>query len=256
MTFEYVSVEDAIERSGLRMVVVGETPSPWGEAAKGILHIKGIEWAAVRLVYDSDALRAWAGQRSGPVAIYDDERPRAGWAEILLLAERLAPEPALLPADPAARATVFGLAHELCGEQGLAWSRRIQLIHAGLHGAGGFPGRVAKYLAKKYGYRPELGESAGERVASLLRMLATRLLAQREAGSRYYVGDALTAVDVYAATVTALFDPLPPEQCEMNPHTRAAFETRDEAITAALHPALLEHRDMMYAEHLELPLSL
>ncbi len=42
----------------------------------------------------------------------------------------------------------------------------------------------------------------------------------------------------------------------MNPHTRAAFETRDETITAALHPALLEHRDMMYAEHLELPLSL
>jgi hypothetical protein len=35
------------------MVVVGNVPSPWGEAAKGILHIKGIEWAAVRLAYDS-----------------------------------------------------------------------------------------------------------------------------------------------------------------------------------------------------------
>lgn len=256
MTFEYVSVEDAIERSGLRMVVVGGTPSPWGEAAKGILHIKGIEWAAVRLVYDSEPLRAWAGQRSGPVAIYDDERPRAGWAQILLLAERLAPEPSLLPADPAARALVFGLAHELCGEAGLAWSRRLQLIHAGLHGADGFPERVAMYLAKKYGYRPEAGESAGTRVTSLLRMLAARLIAQREAGSRYYVGDALTAADVYGATVAALFDPLPPDVCEMNAHTRAAFETRDEATTAALHPILFEHRDMMYAEHLELPLSL
>jgi hypothetical protein len=44
MTFAYVSVEDAIERRGVRMVVVGNVPSPWGEAAKGILHIKGIDW--------------------------------------------------------------------------------------------------------------------------------------------------------------------------------------------------------------------
>jgi hypothetical protein len=62
---------------------VGQVPSPWGEAAKGIFHIKNIEWVAVRLVYDSDALNQWAGQRSGPVAIYDKERPRSGWAEIL-----------------------------------------------------------------------------------------------------------------------------------------------------------------------------
>ena len=101
MTFQYTGVEEAIKRSGLRMVVVGDVPSPWGEAAKGILHVKGIEWAAVRLVYDSEPLKEWAGQRSGPVAIYDNERPRSGWAEILLLAERLAPTPALLPADPA-----------------------------------------------------------------------------------------------------------------------------------------------------------
>ena len=56
MPFEYVSVEQAIARSGLRMVVVGGVPSPWGEAAKGILHIKRIEWAAVRLSYDSEPL--------------------------------------------------------------------------------------------------------------------------------------------------------------------------------------------------------
>src|ERR1700758_5193412 len=98
MAFPYISVDEARSRKGLRMVVVGQVPSPWGEAAKGILHIKGIEWAAVRLVYDSEPLREWAGQRSGPVAIYDEERPRAGWAEILLLAERLAPQPRLVPA--------------------------------------------------------------------------------------------------------------------------------------------------------------
>jgi glutathione S-transferase len=256
MTFQYVSVEEAITRGGLRMVVVGDVPSPWGEAAKGVLHIKGIEWVAVRLAYDSEPLKNWAGQRSGPVAMYEQERPRSGWAEILLLAERLAPTPSLLPADPAERALVFGLAHEICGEGGLGWSRRLQLVHAGLHSAGGFPERVAKYLGKKYGYSPEVGAASCTRVADLVGMLVARLKAQRHAGSRYYVGDSLTAVDIYSATFTAMFDALPPEQCAMEAGTRAAFETRDAATEAALDPILFEHRDMMYMRHLELPLSL
>ena len=256
MTFEYVSVEQAIGRSGLRMVVVGDVPSPWGEAAKGILHIERIEWAAVRLAYDSEPLKQWAGQRSGPVAIYDDEHPRSGWAEILLLAERLAATPALLPKDPAERALVFGLAHEICGEAGLGWSRRLQLVHAGLQEAGGFPPRVAKYLAKKYGYRPDVGAAAGARVAELLAMLVARLKTQQAAGSRFYVGDSLTAVDVYSATFAAMFRPLPPEQCAMDATTRAAFELRDARTEAALDPILFAHRDRMYAEQLELPLAL
>src|SRR6185295_1112698 len=211
MPFAFASVEDAISRRGLRMVVVGGVPSPWGEAAKGIFHIKGIDWTAVRLAYDSEPLKDWAGQRSGPVAIYDDERPRAGWAEILLLAERLAPSPPLLPKDAAERALVFGLAHEICGEEGLGWTRRLQLIHVGLQGAGGFAPRVAGYLAKKYGHSPEAGLAAGARVAALLGMLTARLKAQKAAGSRYYVGNALTAVDIYSATFMALFAPLPHE---------------------------------------------
>ena len=256
MPFEYVSVDEAIARRGWRMVVVGGVPSPWGEAAKGILHIKGIDWTAVRLVYDSEPLKAWAGQRSGPIALYDDERPRAGWAEILLLAERLAPTPALLPEDAAERALTFGLAHEICGEDGLGWARRLQLIHAGLQGAGGFPPRVAAYLAKKYGHSPETGSAAGARVVALLEMLAARLKARRTAGSRYYVGNALSAVDVYSATFMALLSPLPQSQCAMDAGSRAAFETLDAATGAALDPMLLEHRDMMYREWLVLPLSL
>jgi len=256
MAFQYIGVEEARKLGGLRMVVVGSVPSPWSEAAKGILHIKGIEWAAVRLVYDSEPLREWAGQRSGPVAIYDNEQPRSGWAEILLLAERLAPTPSLLPADPAERALVFGIGHEICGEAGLSWSRRQQLIHAGLQNIGGFPEQVAKYLGRKYGYRPETGVAATPRVAALLGMLAARLKAQHEKGSRYFIGRSLTAVDVYSATCMALFDPLPHGQCEMAASIRAAFATRDAQTEAALDPILFKHRDMMYAEYLELPLSL
>jgi glutathione S-transferase len=256
MSFPYISVEDAIKRPGLRMVVVGGVPSPWGEAAKGLLHIKRIDWAAVRLVYDSEALNEWAGERSGPIAIYDNEKPRSRWNDILLLAERLSPEPALLPRDPAERALAFGLAHEIVGEGGLAWSRRLELIHAGLQNSGGFPKRVSKYLAKKYAYSAAAGAAAAARVAELLAMLTARLAAQHRAGGRYYVGEAPTAVDVYSAACMALFRPLGEAQCKMDAATRAAFERRDAQSDAALDPILLAHRDMMYAQHLELPLAL
>jgi glutathione S-transferase len=256
MPFEYVSIEQAIARRGLRIVVVGNVPSAWSEAAKGILHIKNIDWVAVRLVYDNEGLHKWAGQRTGPVAIYDNEPPCAGWADILALADRLAPSPALLPTDGASRQLALNLSGEICGEGGLGWSRRLQLIHSGLQGGGGFSGRVAAYLGKKYGYSPEAGSAAGALVRGMLRKLTARLKAQHAAGSAYYVGGSLTAVDVYAAAFMAMFQPLPHEQCAMDGATRAAFETMDAATQAALDPILLAHRDMMYAQHLELPLSL
>jgi glutathione S-transferase len=258
MAIEYVNTEEAMKRSGLRMIVVGNVPSLWGEAAKGILHIKRIPWVAVRLAYDDEPMKAWTGgQRNGPIAFYDDEKPRSGWAEILLLAERIAPAPALVPRDPAERALLFGYAHEICGEGGLGWARRLQLIHAGLQGAGGFHARVSTYLGKKYGYHgPEAGAAASDRVVELLGMLAARLKAQRASGSRYYLGSNVTALDVYSAAALGMFRPLPDDQCPMDPATRAAFETLDARTEAALDPLLLEHRAMMYAEHLALPLSL
>jgi glutathione S-transferase len=246
MPLEYLSIEEAIARPGLRMVVVGGIPSPWGEAAKGLLHIKRIPWAAVRLDYESEALKQWAGQRSGPVAVLDKEKPRSGWAEILLLAERLAPEPPLIPGDAFQRALMFGLAHELVGEGGLAWTRRLQLVHAGLQGVGGFPPPVAKYLAKKYGYTPQLGTSAEARVASLLGMLAAQL-----GGRPYYVGERLTAADLYSATCMAMFQPLPEAQCPMDAATRKIF-----SMPQQVDAALLAHRDRIYRDFLELPLSL
>ena len=141
----------------------------------------------MRLDYDSEPLKEWVGQRSGPILLHNNERPRAGWAEILLLSERLAPK-SFLATERRSRPDprlVFGLAHEICGEQGLAWSRRLQLIHAGLNNKGGFPERASNYLGKKYGYSPEAAANSGSRVADVLRMLASRLKEQRQSGRRY-----------------------------------------------------------------------
>lgn len=256
MSFEFVSTEEAIAASGLRMVVVGNVPSPWGEAAKGILHMKGLNFKAVVLDAADEAQLAWSGSKSAPALIVDDEPARTGWAEIALLAERLAPQPSLIPSDAADRALVFGLAHELLGEEGLAWSRRLQLIDIGLTGKGGFPEKASHYLAGKYGHSPARAAAAVTRVIALLGMLADRLKAQKAAGSDYYVGTAPSIADICSATTLALFSPLPEDICAMRETTRAAFETGHAAVDAALDPVLIAHRDMMYERHLALPLML
>ena len=79
---------------------------------------------------------------------------------------------------------------------------------------------------------------------------------QRDAGAHYYLGSSLTAVDIYSATFMALFKPLPPEQCPIPDHMRPAFEALDADTEKALDPILFQHRDRIYAEHLELPLTL
>ena len=64
-------------------------------------------------------LRAWTGQSSQPVAIWNDERPRSSWIDQLNLAERLQPDPSLVPAALSDRSLMFGLINEIAGEYGL-----------------------------------------------------------------------------------------------------------------------------------------
>jgi glutathione S-transferase len=253
---EFVSVEEAKQRAGLRVVMVGMVPSPWGEAAKGILYHKKIPYVAARLSAEGPAVKEWTGHDSAPIAVYENEAPRTGWAELLLLAERLAPTPSLIPANPEDRALLFGLSHEICGEDGLGWARRLAGVHSSLTGGGGFPQPVAKYLGAKYGYRGDNGAPAGQRVVELLGMFARRIKAQRQRGSRYLIGDTLTAADIYLATFMALFAPLPNDVCAMSEVFRPAFAAMDDATRAALDPVVLEHRDEIYEKHLELPLTL
>ncbi len=88
------------------------------------------------------SLAAWAGDVGIPVVAYENEKLRTGWAEILLLAERLKPEPALIPAGAQDRATLFGLAHEICGEMGFGWAYRLLMVRQSLGHGGegtGFP---------------------------------------------------------------------------------------------------------------------
>lgn len=256
---KYLEVEEARSLPGLRLALTVGGPGPWSEAAKAVLHVKGIPFVAVRQDAGdpNEALHAWTGHRNAPVAVYEDEPARSGWCEILLLAERLRPDPPLLPRNPHERALALGLCHEICGEEGLGWSRRLLMFNDTLvqrTRQGSKPGRMG-FMSALYGHTPERAALAQERVASLLEMLAERLATQHAQGSDYLVGDALSAVDLYWACFAAMFAPLPHELCPMPEGLRSLYSATSGAIANALHPALLAHRDRVYERHLPTPLD-
>ncbi len=253
---DWRTIEEARELPGMRLVLTAGVPGPWGESAKAIFHVKGIRYASVRQApaESDEALREWTAQTSAPVAVYDDERPRSGWADILHLAERLVPEPKLIPEDPDQRVLMFGLANEICGEGGLGWQRRLMMLHPML--ATGADDGIPALLGRKYGYSREAGEAAPARTRQILTSLSSRLREQRARGEQFFIGPSLSALDLFWAAFAALVEPLPPEVCPMNEFLRVGYTLSDPDVRKALDPLLLEHRDRIYQEYLELPLDL
>lgn len=255
MSFEYVDLKDARTAEGVRMSVISGIPSPWSEAAKGILHIKRIDWKAVRHSPGDPELQGWTGCHNAPALVYNDEPSRSAWIDILLFAEHHSGEPKLIPEDAETRALMLGLAHEFMGQDGLCWLRRLQLVHGGKQMQG--PARDhAEYIASKYRYAAQDIPRGHNRIIELLHLFSSMLTRQKSVGLPYYIGDTPTALDIYSAVSMALFAPLPEEHCAMPPATRMAFGMTDEATRDSLAPVLLDHRDMMYERHLALPLAL
>lgn len=255
MSFEYMTADAAKELDTTAMVVVRGVPSPWSESAKGVFHVKSIPWNAVGHAPNDAALATWAGAHNAPAVIRKGEATRTDWRDILFLAEDLSPSMPLLPSDPDEQNAMLELAEDLLGENGLAWSRRLQIVHIGMQMEGA-PLQRAKYIGAKYGYEPDKMKLIDARVNSLLQKFDARLAAQKTDGSDTYFSDHLTALDIYSAAVMAMFVPLPDEQCPMHPGVRAGFSYLPPETQKALSPRLLEHRDMVYETYLELPLTI
>jgi glutathione S-transferase len=258
---EWLSVEDARQRGGLRLVITAGVPGPWGEAAKAVFRVKGVPFVKVRqqVGQPNDALFAWTGHRNAPIAVYEDEMPRTGWVEILHLAERLAPEPALIPSDPAQRALFFGLCHELMSEGGFGWCRRLMLFRESIGDSderSGAPRPPLGRMFQQYGYSLAGARAAPRRIAEILGVLSEQLRSQRAAGHTYLMGAEPSALDLYWAAMAGIAAPLPPEECAVSDGMRALYTATDPVVAAALDPALLEHRDLVYAKHMGLPVDL
>jgi len=250
---EFVSIEEARKASGLRLVVSGYNWAGWSECAKQLMYAKGIDHLYVEQIpYSENAeLVAWTGVRNQPQAIWNDEPVRSSWLDILNLAERIKPEPRLLPEDSDERALVVGVSNELCGEQGLAWCRRVQL--------GSMPTLykdrdtiMVRDYGAKYGGDVSWDE---QRMAQIVDALGVRLRAQEKEGGRYLVGRAFSAADLYWAVLSNLFNPMDADVCPMRPALRAQFADPTAAVAKVLDPILLEHREYIYRTYLRLPMD-
>lgn len=267
----YASIAEARHMPGLRLVLGNyAVPGPWREACKGIFHVKGIAYtpvvtgnagtsdAAMGMGGTQSELQAWTGQSSQPVAVWNDERPRASWVDQLNLAERLAPSPSLVPADIEQRVRMFGLINEIAGEFGLTWYKRILTIHAQVsqQDAATRGQEFFAFMGNKYGYTTAHAEVAVSRIVAVLTTLDRQLAAQPGSGPRYLIGGALSALDIHWAVACGFLEPLPPELCPMASAFRGPdlYGNSNPAIAAALTPALLAHRDFIYERHLELPI--
>jgi len=261
---KWIDVESARRHPGLRLVLTAGVPGPWGQAAKSLFDAKRIPYARVRQAggESNEALVAWTGHSNAPQAVWEDEPARTGWSEIIELAERIAPEPALLPSEPARRADVVGLCQLIAGPEGIGWQRRLMIFHEVLDlpesaMPANAPVRVlVAGMGERYGYSREAAEAAPARTAAILGLLGERLERQQQRGSRYFVGDSLTALDIYWAAFSAMLEPLPPALCAMPESLRPQYTVRDPRVRAAAKPLLFEQRDFVYRQHLVLPVEL
>jgi glutathione S-transferase len=253
---EYRRFEEIADHPGLRIVLVKGMPSPWGQAAKTLFEIKGLEYVAApwQPGEPNENIVAWGGEASAPLVAWSKEKPINRWIDILYLAERLAPKPSLIPSDARQRALMVGLSHEICGEKGIGWNRRLQLF-APAYASGSVPTNIRR-MGSKYGYNESDAKAAGEQTASSLKALTRQLKSQYSRGVHYFVGDALSALDIYWTAFANLLDPLPKQQCPMPEAWRPAFVATDPVVKEALDPLLLEHRSLIFRGHFRDPMEL
>ena len=246
---DYIEPAAARAMGGLRLAVTAHAPAPYSLSARAILDHHGVAYVPVLQVGGgaNEDLVAWTGHRNAPVAVYNDEAPRVGWLEILSLGERLGNGPSLVPEDVDDRMLMVGLANELIGEHGFIWNMRLVML--GLGGAQ----RVARERTRnpmydQYGYSEEAAARAIAGARAVLQRLTSQLIAQKDAGRRYIVGETLSAVDIYWAYFSQALRALPEASCPMPAGMRKAYEISG-GLLGDLDTILVEQRDRVFAEH-------
>lgn len=257
---EYLTIAEARAASGMRLIVAEKVPGPWAEGIRGVLDAKKIPYLRGRFELDSDHadLIAWSAQASVPVIAWNDEFPRSNWIEQIYLAERVAPEPALIPSGIEDRMLMFGLCNEICAPHGFGWNRRLMLVHMGLNNPE-LPAEnkaFFKNFGAKYGYSPAAAAAAPARVVEILQILDTQLSREAAKGSKYFIGGKLSALDIYWAGFSHLIEPLPSDLCPMLEDMRPLYMNFDPDVAQAATPRLMAHREFIYREHLGLPMDL
>ncbi len=251
----YLSIEEAKNHPGLRLVLTRGVPGPWSEAAKAIFNLRNVDYTPVTQIggRDNPELVEWTGHRNAPIALFENEPPRVRWLEILDLAERLGSGPSLYPQDRQQRIEMVGLINEIAGERGLAWNARLLMLHAGIMAQGSEAAQKNPMYAE-YQYDANAIDELKRQIESFLQDFAGLIEMQRDNGSSYLVGSTLTAADVYWAYFSNMLESLPPEQNPMPDGLRQSWGVLAKSINS-YDPALIEQRNKIFKDHLILPLT-
>ena len=253
---QFISLEEAAAlKNGTRITFIPGVQALYAEALKNICFVKGI--AVIRALHPMMGVDKETGedrqkrlfeltsQTSLPTMFYNEERPRNVWIEQLAMAEQIgsADSPTLIPADMAHRADMFGLCAVVLGEDGLVWNMRI--MNDGP-------------LGRKYGFSDDASAAAPGKVAEVIALLDQRLQQQAEQGSRYLVGDTLTAADIYWATMSMCITDTPPEIMPATEQNQGmlkffAANAKVPAIAEALSSAIAEHQHYVFTTYCETP---
>ena len=252
---DYLTAEDAQNASGLRLVLTRDVPGPWSESAKAVFRWHGVEYKPVEQIaaQDNEALVNWTKHRNAPIAMHENEPPRARWQEILDLAERLGNGPSLYPKEIEDRIKVVGIASDICNEGGLAWHARMLMLNVSYeaHGEAVFEKNP---MFREYGFSKQAFEKAVDRAEQILAYLTKTIKAQKASGSIYLVGKSLTAADIYWAYFSNMLEALPHNVNPMPDSLRKGWGAFAKGISG-YDPTLIEQRDAIFDKHLLLPLE-
>jgi len=247
--------EAAAMTTGTRVTFVPGIPAIFAEALKNICYVKGVPLIRVlhpRIGIDEATgedlqakLYELTAQTSLPTMLHDEERPRNVWIEQLALVERIgAPgTPQLIPDDVEQRVEFFGLCAIILAEDGLVWNMRIL---------------TDSPLGRKYGYNEEASAAAPRKIAEVITLLDQRLETQESRGSKYLVGDGLTAADIYWATLSMTVLPPPPDIMPLTRQNRGmmkffAANSSVPEIAGALTKRIENHQRYVLTTHCETP---
>lgn len=253
---EFITLDEAAAMTtGTRVTFIPGIPALYSEALKNICYVKGIP--LIRALHPMMGIDKETGkdrqarlyeltsQTSLPTMLHNEERPRNVWTEQLALAERIgAPgTPTLIPEDFEQRVEVMGLCAVVLGEDGLVWNMRIMNDSP---------------LGRKYGYSEAASAAAPGKIAEVLRLIDRRLEAAERRGSKYLVGDAVTAVDVYWATFSMCVLTAPPELMPLTQQNRGmlkffAANGQNPAIAEALTQRIETHQRYILTTYCETP---
>ena len=253
---KFITLDEAASmEKGTRVTFVPGVQAMYAEALKNICYVKNIPLTRVShplMGVDKETgedrqakLYELTSQTSLPTMFHDKERPRNVWTEQLALAERIGTKdsPKLIPDNFELRVEMFGICAVVLGEDGLVWNMRIMMDSP---------------LAQKYGYSEEASAAAPGKIGEVITLIDDRLKAQEKNGSPYLIGDSLTALDIYWATMSMTVLPVPPgimPKTQQNKGMLLFFESNSKipVIEEALTKRIKDHQQFILTTYCETP---